>query len=140
MKIAVRWSDVDQNQHVRHSAYYDYGAHCRIQFFRSIGFTNEKFKDLKIGPILFHEACHFIKELKLGETISINVLGGTMRPDGSHWTLYHEIFNEAGQKAAHIKIQGAWMDLNKRKITTPPVELAEAFGLLAKGEDYHYKK
>jgi len=126
-QIKVRWADVDSNQHVRHSAYYDYGAHCRIQFFIECGFPLQKFQELGIGPILFHEECSFLKEIKMEETITINLLKGEIRDDGSRWALHHEIFNSKNEKCAHIIVKGAWMDLTKRKLTLPPEELAEKF-------------
>lgn len=139
-KIEVRWADVDQNQHVRHSAYYDYGAHMRLRYFKKLGFGVEEFRSLKIGPILFHEECHFIRELYLNDTVNINILRGDIRPDGSRWVLYHEIYNNHGVKSAQIKISGAWMDIVKRKLTVPPAEIAEAFMSLPMGEDFVYKK
>ena len=138
--IAVRWADVDANRHVRHSAYYDYGADLRIRFFHEVGFGNEKFIELNFGPILFHESCSFIREIHLNETIRINFLKGDVRADGARWTLYHEIYNFNNEKAAHIMVKGAWMDLKKRKLTVPPMEMAKALNQLPKGEDYVYKK
>ncbi|MCA6379821.1 MAG: thioesterase family protein [Cytophagales bacterium] len=57
--IQVRWSDIDQNRHLRHSAYYDYGATTRIACFSQQGLTNLKFEELRIGPILFREEAIF---------------------------------------------------------------------------------
>ena len=140
VEIQVRWSDVDQNQHVRHSAYYDYGAHARVQFFKSQGFGMEAFVQSGIGPILFKEECSFIRELRLNEVVTVNVKIGEILADGSRWEMYHEVFNTKGEKSAQIKVQGAWIDLKQRKVTTPPVTLATAIAKLPKGEDYVYKK
>lgn len=139
-KIEVRWSDVDANQHVRHSAYYDYGAHMRLRFFKSLGYSTREFQKYSIGPIAFHEQCHFIKELHLNETITINIMKGEVRDDGSRWEFYHEIFNEKGEKAAQINITGAWMDLMKRKLTVPPQDIAQAINALDSGEPFVYGK
>ena len=38
-KPEIRWSDLDPNYHVKHSAYYDYGAYSRISFFNDHGIT-----------------------------------------------------------------------------------------------------
>lgn len=80
-KIAVRWSDVDQNRHVRHSAYYDYGAHVRIRFFADMGFGEADFERLSLGPIIFKESCSFIREIRSDEVVRVNILRGDMRPD-----------------------------------------------------------
>lgn len=139
-EIEVRWSDVDQNRHVRHSAYYDYGAHIRIRYFNELGFNAQKFAELNIGPVIFKEECSFIRELNPDDTITINLLNGETSEDGSRWALYHEIFNTKGEKSAHLKVEGAWIDLSKRKLTVPPIELANSMLDLPKGEDFSYRK
>ena len=138
--IEVRWADVDQNGHVRHSAYYDYGAHVRIAFFNAVGFPNSRMAGMKIGPILFKEECSFLREIRPDEVITVNLLKGHVNADGSRWTLHHEIFNQQGKKAAHISIQGAWLDLEQRKLSKPPQDLADAIHQLAEGEVFTYKK
>lgn len=139
-KIYTRWADCDPNTHVRHSAYYDYAADTRIRYFAKIGYDARKMKQLGIGPILFKESCSFIKEIQPGAAIIINLLKDGITEDGSRWQLHHELFNEADQKVAHITINGAWMDLNRRKLTKPPIELVKAIQNLKQGEAYFYKK
>lgn len=139
-EIEVRWQDCDPNRHVRHSAYYDYGAHIRIRYFAKIGFDSKKLEDLKIGPIIFKEECSFIKELNMDDTITINLLKGAITENGYKWILHHEIFNQEGIKCAHLTLSGAWMDLEKRKLTIPPKKLAEAFHSLPEGANYVYTK
>jgi len=134
--IAVRWSDVDHNQHVRHSAYYDYGAHCRIQFFDHINFGMNKLSEMQLGPVLFSEQCNFLRELKLNEIVRVNLLRGEVSANGRKWVLYHEMFNGEDEKVAHLRVFGAWMDVSQRKITAPPAALAEAFLALDEGKDY----
>lgn len=139
-KIAVRWSDCDLNRHVRHSAYYDYGAHTRIQLFNSSDFPIQKMAALNIGPILFKEECSFLAELTTSDTVTINVLKDANSGDSSKFKLHHEMFNQKGIKCAHLTVQGAWMDLGKRKLIVPPQEIVDIFNQLAEGEDFVYKK
>ena len=139
-KIEVRWADADQNRHVRHSAYYDYGAHMRIRFFAERGFDSEEMNRLGIGPVLFKEECSFLKELHTDDTITINLLKGAISADASRWVLHHEIFNQHGEKCAHITTKGAWIDLKLRKLTIPPVKLANAITDLPVGEEFIYQK
>lgn len=139
-KVEVRWSDVDANRHVRHSAYYDYGAHARIRFFEEKGIGSFFMSKLNIGPVLFKEECHFIKELNIQDNITINILKGTLSSDGARWELHHEIFNSKGEKSAHITTKGAWLDLKTRKLSIPPVEIVKAFQHLPEGEEYIHKK
>ncbi len=138
-QIEVRWSDVDPNRHVRHSAYYEYGAHVRIKFFAENGFGSAEMNKLNIGPILFKEECSFIREISPDDTITINILKGAIAEDGSRWVLHHEIFNQNG-KSAHITIKGAWIDLNIRKLAKIPIGLAKILHELPPGENYIYSK
>jgi acyl-CoA thioester hydrolase len=137
--IDVRWADVDHNQHVRHSAYYDYGAHVRIRFFQENGYDSKKLAELKLGPILFHEECSFLREIHLGETIKVNLLKGELKPDASKWSLHHELFNAREEKIAHITIKGAWMDTLKRKLIVPPPEIAATMHNLPQGARFVYE-
>ncbi len=139
-EIKVRWSDIDQNGHVRHSAYYDYGAHARIAYFNKIGFDARKMQKLAFGPVLFKEECSFIRELLIYDTVKINLLQGVCTPNFDRWTLHHEVFNSKGVKCAHISVKGAWMDLSKRKLTLPPNELVSLLGELPQGKSFDYER
>lgn len=138
--IEVSWSDSDPNGHVSHASYYEYGAHVRMRFFADAGFNTEARNRHNLGPILFKEECSFIKELQTDETIKVNILKGEVSADGARWTVHHEIFNEKGEKSAHITAKGAWIDLKLRKLAVPPKGLAEALMDLEMGEPYVYKK
>lgn len=140
INLEVRWADADPNRHVRHSAYYDYGAHARIRFFQKHGFTTKKLEELNLGPIIFKEECSFIRELHPDDEIKINLLKGEMNEDGSRWVLHHEIFNQGGEKCAQVSTQGAWIDLSKRKLTIPPKAIADALLNLPIGDFYLYSK
>ena len=134
--IQVRWSDVDQNRHVRHSAYYDYAAFTRVKIIAEAGFGSKELEEGNIGPILFKEECSFIREVKPEDKVRVNMLKGDMREDGSRWVIHHEMFNQNDVKVAHITVHGAWMDIEKRKLTNPPLQLAQIFTDLPKGDYY----
>lgn len=138
--IEIRWADVDQNGHLRHSAYYDLGAHCRIKFFTETGFKAEDFAKLNIGPILFKEEATFLREIHPDDNIRINLKAGDMREDGSRWVFHHELYNEKGELCAYMSVKGAWLDLIERKLTAPPAAMAEAMQTLPKGDYFVYQK
>ena len=64
-EISFRWSDLDPNFHVRHSAYYDFGAQHRIEILEELGLTLRVMQTQGFGPVLFRDECVFRKELKL---------------------------------------------------------------------------
>ena len=59
-QIEIRWSDVDQNRHVRHSVYYDFGTYLRTCFLAEFGYDAETMNELNMGKILFKEECTII--------------------------------------------------------------------------------
>jgi acyl-CoA thioester hydrolase len=120
----VRWAELDPNGHMRHSAYADFAADQRVQWLASHGFDIKRFTELQMGPILFREETKYLKEIHAGEQIRVEgrLLGGA--PDGSRWTIEHTIYKADGRVAATVTVDGAWLDLARRKLTVPPADLA----------------
>lgn len=121
--IHIRWSDLDPNFHVRHSAYYDWGAQQRINALNQLGLTMQVFQELRVGPILFREECVFRKEIKQQDVVSIELFMRSMNEDGSRWSMTHILTNQHGEMCATINIDGAWMDVSKRKLANPTPEV-----------------
>lgn len=122
--VELRWGDLDSNQHVTHSKYYELGAHTRMSYFMEHGFTLDKMTALNIGPILFREECIFRRELNVGEVVQINLKLSKARKDGSRWSALHEIIKADGTVAAVINADLAWIDLTERKLTIPALAAA----------------
>lgn len=121
-QVSIRWSDLDPNFHVRHSVYYDWGAQQRIEVLEKLGLTLKLMQQEAFGPILFREECVFKREIHLGDDITIRLSLGAMREDGSRWTMVHTLTNQRGELCATITIDGAWMDVRKRKLADPTPE------------------
>ncbi|MDD7913523.1 acyl-CoA thioesterase [Polaribacter ponticola] len=136
VKFATKWSDFDPNRHMRHTAYNEYAAEVRIRYFSEQNFSIEEFTKHNIGPILFTEETSFRKEIHLGEDIIVNMKLSGISENNERWKITHEVFNEAGKLSAVIKVYGAWIDLTKRKLTTPPEEAKKLFLNTVKTDDY----
>jgi len=134
--IQIRWSDIDQNRHLRHSAYYDYGAMVRMRYLNDHGLTTEKMEELQVGPILFREEALFKKEIVLEDKITVNVEIVSAREDYSRWSLRHTFLKEQDKIAAIINMDGAWLDLTKRKLAQPPEFVKEIFRSFPKSQDF----
>ena len=134
--IQVRWSDLDPNFHVRHSAYYDWGAFCRIEFLNAYGLTSDVMIEMQFGPILFREECIFRREIKMGDEIRINLQLLKSRKDFSRWSIKHEIMKGDGQLAAQLTVDGAWINIVQRKLATPPEKVVEVFDKMPKSTDF----
>jgi len=74
LPVDVRWADLDANNHVRHSVYYDWGAQARMNFLTSKGLGANVLQEQHFGPILFREECIFRREIRFGDEITINVV------------------------------------------------------------------
>ena len=137
-KIEIRWSDMDPNFHLRHSIYYDIGAYSRISFLNEHGFTPAQLIKHQLGPIIFREECIFKKEVHFGDTMEVTLALKKSYPDMSRWTMVHELWKNETILAAVITIDGAWMDIVKRKLAMPPAELIDTFNRVPKTEDFEW--
>jgi acyl-CoA thioester hydrolase len=134
----VIWANIDANRHLRHTAYNDYAAQLRVNFFTDNGFSIENFSKLEIGPILFREETKFLKEIGMNEVIKVDIFLQGMRKDGSRWKVLHFIYKENGERSAVITVEGAWLDLKARKLIVPPQEFLVIFNNMPKADDFEY--
>lgn len=133
----VRWSDLDPNFHMRHSAYADLCAATRFQYLDSLGFTMQKFAELKVGPIIFSENLNYFKEVLPGDKVSVNVRVSGLSADGRKWQMHQELFRKSDRAlAATLDIKGAWFDLVKRKVSQPPAILQEKVASVPRTDDF----
>lgn len=136
VNFTTRWADFDANIHMRHTAYNDYAAEVRLRFFNKFGITIQDFTQEKVGPILFEENTRFLKEIRMGEDISVNLKLLGLSSKGERWKIQHEVFNGKGTLAAIITVYGAWIDLVKRKLSVPPVKFQTIFTDVERAENF----
>jgi len=136
--IQIRWSDIDQNRHLRHSAYYDYGAMVRMKYLNQHGLTTEKMEELQVGPILFREEAKFRRELKLEDKLTVDVEMVSARNDFSRWSLRHNFLKDDQTAAAIINMDGAWLDLVKRKLADPPEFVKDIFRSFPRSAEFQF--
>ena len=136
VNFTTRWADFDANIHMRHTAYNDYCAEARMRYFNKFGITIHDFAKEKVGPILFEENTKFLKEIHMGEDISVNLKIVGLSENGERWKIQHEVFNTKGDVSAIITVYGAWLDLVKRKLTTPPSKFLHTFINAEKADDF----
>ncbi len=134
--VEIRWSDLDPNFHVRHSVYYDMGAYVRMSFLMEYGLGAAVLQQHQIGPILFREECLFKREIKFGDQLSINLWLKQCSPSYSRWTIEHEILINNETIAAIITVDGAWMDIVKRRLTIPETLVTPTFEQFPRREDF----
>ncbi len=135
-KVEIRWSDLDPNYHLRHSAYYDLGAYCRICFLFENGVTDKFMREQEIGPILFREECFFKKEILFGDAISISFKLKSLSADNRKFSMVHEIYKNENELCALLIVDGAWLHTTSRKIITPPQIIMDGLNHLTRTEDF----
>jgi acyl-CoA thioester hydrolase len=58
--------------------------------------------------------------------------------DYSRWSLRHQFLKEDGSLAATLTIDGAWMDLNLRKLAKPGEFIQKIFSEFPKSTDFEW--
>ncbi len=137
-KIEIRWSDLDPNFHVRHSVYYDFGAFVRMSFLTENGLGASVMQQHNLGPILFREECVFKREIHFGDDVFINLKLKKCSATYSRWTFQHEIYTKGDILSAVLQVDGAWLDLAKRKLTVPAEIVTAAFENIPRADDFEW--
>lgn len=136
--VEVRWADLDPNFHMLHSRYYDLGAYIRMSFLSEHGLTIHAMAEKNLGPILFREECTFKREIKFGDKVEINLQMLKARKDGSRWTMQHHITINGDTLAAIITVDGAWINIERRRLATPVEAVAIVFDKIPKAESFEW--
>jgi len=132
----VLWSQIDANQHMRHTAYADFAAQARLAMLDSLGLRPSVLYSYNIGPVLFREELIYLREVGLNEHIKVTCEISKSRVDGSRWSIRHDLYRGDGVKAAIIIADGAWIDMEKRKLAVLPAELSDLFMDAPRSRDY----
>ena len=132
----VIWADLDPNRHMRHTAYNDYAAQVRVAFMDDNGIGFDEMEKLHLGPVLFREETLFLAEVRMGEHITVDLQIAGLSLDGERWKMVHQVFKSDGALSAVITVEGAWIDMVKRKLKPPPENLVSKLNELPKTADF----
>lgn len=132
----IRWSDLDANGHVNYAAYIDATGDLRFRFFAEHGFPPERFEQLGVGPIFTAVHAQFLREVRMGETVTITYTLTGLSPQGGRWKVHHDVLKSNGKKAVLIDLEGAILDLSTRKPALPTPELLQTFNLIPRTADF----
>ena len=135
-QFEIRWSDVDANGHLANSAYTNFMSHARMSFFAKQGFSMKEILKNGIGPVVFYEHMFYFKESFIGTPIIVTIEVSGLSEDGMLFQFEHNFYNHKGQHLAHCEMQGAWMNLRTRSLTSLPEELLPLLEKAPKSEDF----
>lgn len=136
----VRWADCDVNGHMRNTSYSEYAIDTRVGFLAERGFGFEKLAANRMGPVILHEAIDYMREVRLGETIEVDLTVVGLSPDGARFKFEHDVWLPNRKKAARIVLAGGWMDLELRKLRLPPDDLLRVMQSAPRGEPFEELK
>jgi acyl-CoA thioester hydrolase len=126
----IRWSDIDANGHVNYAAYIDAAGDLRYHFFTAHGFPPERFEQLGVGPIYTAIHASFLREVRMGETVTITYSLAGLSKKGARWKVHHDVLKPSGKMAVSIDLEGAILDLSTRRPALPTPELLQVFNLV----------
>lgn len=132
----VLWSQLDPNMHLRHSAYADLCAQARSNMLKQLGLSLQEFAKHHIGPILFREELIYKREIGIDEKVQVKIELTKFNLSNARFSFRHEIIKENGIQAAIVNVDGAWLDLQKRKLTNIPAEWYNYIHKAPKSADY----
>jgi len=132
----IRWSDLDANAHVRYSAYIDATGDVRYRFFTEHGFPPERFTELGVGPVYTSIHAQFLREVRLGETVTITYALSGISANNARWRVHHEVLKSNGKKAVLIDLEGSIIDLATRRAVLPTPELVDIFNQVPRHTEF----
>jgi acyl-CoA thioester hydrolase len=132
----IRWSDIDANGHVNYAAYINAAGDLRYRFFIEHGFPPERFASLGIGPVYTSIHAEFLREVLMGETVTITYALSGLSPSGARWRVHHAVLKANGKKAVIVDLEGTILDLTARRPVLPTPELQEVFNLIPRTKDF----
>jgi acyl-CoA thioester hydrolase len=132
----VRWPDVDQNGHMRTTAYLDAAEDNRMRYFASAGFPATGFAARRIGPISHGDDLRYRAEMRLLDPIVVELRLAGLASDGARFRLHNRIVRADGRTAATVVTTAGWLDLDARKLVVPPDDLLAVLTGLQRTKDF----
>ena len=132
----IRFSDIDANRHVNYAAYVDAAGDLRYRFFAEQGFPPERFEQLGVGPVYIAIATQFLREVRMGETVTITFAVAGLSQSGARWKVHHDVLKSNGKKSATLDVEGVILDLTSRKPAPATPELLQVFNLCPRTQDF----
>ena len=135
--LVVGWAATDVNAHMRSTAYLDAVNDCRMRYFHVHGWPVERFHAARIGPMVLGEQIVYRRELRMGDTATVEQYCAGLSPDGARWRLRNIVRRQSdGAVAATVTSDGAWVDLDRRCLVAPRDDVRALFAALASTPDH----
>ena len=134
--FSVKWADLDINGHLRYSVYLDYAVDTQFRLLENHGYTPKKLMDMGFGPVILRMETRYYHEVTSDETVTDSIKLAGLSPDGARWLTRHDIVKPNGNKAATMKLEGVWLNLNTRQAIAPPPDVLDIFNSMLRTENF----
>jgi acyl-CoA thioester hydrolase len=135
-QLYAGWGDMDFNSHMANRSYLDKSGDVRMMFFSENGFSGKEMTRLRFGPVIMKDEMEYSREVNLLEEIQCTLTLVGLSEDGSRFCIRNEFYLPNGKLAAKVTSTGGWLDLNTRKLISPPRKLLEILNLLERTDDF----
>jgi acyl-CoA thioester hydrolase len=81
----------------------------------------------------------FRKEIRFGDTVTIDLKLLKSRKDFSRWTFQHHIIKNNDTLSAVLTVDGAWINVVERKLATPPEEIHTVFTSMPRSQEFKWQ-
>ena len=95
-----------------------------------------EFERLKIGPVVMRDELEYFREMRLLESIKVNLLVAGSSTDASRFKFRNEFFRDDGKIVSRVTSTGGWLDLVERRLVAPPDQLTQVILNLKRSEDF----
>jgi acyl-CoA thioester hydrolase len=136
--LHLRWADFDMMAHLRHSAYYDLCAQARTHLFESFGVGITYMRANHFGPVLFEEHAKFQKEIRMNDPVQLTIELVGLKRDCSQFKVQHRFLGKDQLVHAEVRVFGAYIDFNRRKVGAPPEKMATILQNLPKPDGFEW--
>ena len=122
----VTWGDLDPIGHMRTAVYTDLAIDAQFRLLDRIGYSTVGLMELGYGPVVLRQESRYYNEVRFGDSIVDTLSLAGLSKDGSRWIVRHDFTRSDGGKAALLKVEGTWIDLQTREAIVPPEDLLSA--------------
>ena len=132
----VTWGDLDPIGHLRTAVYTDLAIDAQFKLLDRIGYSTAGLSELGYGPVVLRQESRYYNEVRFGDSIVDTLSLAGLSEDGSRWMVRHDFVRSDGGKAAMLKVEGTWIDLQTRDAIVPPGDLVSANSRLPRAKSF----
>jgi acyl-CoA thioester hydrolase len=126
-KVLIRETHIDTFGHVNNATYLQLLEEARWEIVTQRGYGLKKIGETKLGPVILEVNLKFLKEIRLRETITINLALHDYK--GKVGRMKQQMIKENGEVAAEAEFVFGLFSLKERKLVDPTPEWKHAIGL-----------